>query len=204
MIAAHQDREREQRGADRQDEQRSACARDRPSGGCSGVVSVSMVPTSVLMRPSSAGGPGGDRNAGAGAAATKVPEKAIDSGRRAARRRRPARSPLSTGTDSPVSAASSMRRLRVRIRRRSAGTRSPGSSRHEVAGNDVLRRNGRPPAIAQHGGARVDHPSDGVERAARSAPNGRKARVAPPGPKADRSGRLPARPPPNPASGRHG
>ena len=94
----------------------------------SGVVSVLTVPTSALMRPSSDSAPVPTAIPVPLPTATKVPENAIAVRSLSRASGETGLADFPTGTDSPVSAASSIRRLRVRTRRKSAGTRSPGSS----------------------------------------------------------------------------
>ena len=76
----------------------------------------------------------GHDDAGALPPATKVPENAIERRSPSGASAATGSGDFSTGTDSPVSAASSICRLRARIRRRSAGTRSPASSRTRSPG----------------------------------------------------------------------
>ena len=72
---------------------------------------------------------------------------------------------FSTGTDSPVSAASSICRLTASTSRTSAGTRSPARSRMTSPGTSVARRDLALLAVAQHGRRRRRHAAQRLDRA---------------------------------------
>ena len=76
---------------------------------------------------------------------------------------------LSAGTDSPVSAASSVRRFFTSARRRSAGILSPDSSSTTSPGTSCFGRDHARLAAAQGAGLGGEHVADGVQRLLRLA-----------------------------------
>ncbi len=106
----------------------ASCLPTRSKRRCSGVCSDSTSCSIVAMRPSSVRIPVATTTPSPRPAATCVPEYAMH---RRSPRARSSRSTgsviLSIGSDSPVSVASSMRRLATSTSRRSAGTTDPAS-----------------------------------------------------------------------------